>query len=622
MDLVERTDVPDAQPGDAGGLAVEPSMHDFGLVDVGIAPAPTRSFAVRNASARAVNLELLLDGPDASDFRLLPGSSCSDSLPADGSCMTVVAFSPGERGPRRAFVKLQGAAGTTSVPLSGTGRDFVDLDVIVSGAGSGAVTSSPGSIDCRTGGSSNCAQRVERVGAPDPVVVLTPSPIGRSAFTGWSGGGCSGTAACSVTMDQSKSVTATFAPAHVLTFSLKLVGQGASSTVTSSPPGLGCTSNCNVAVNFPVNASVTVNPGAIGMLHQFAGDCTGATCSVAMTQDRAVSLTVSAYNYAFVTSTTYTGDFGNADALCAARAAAAGLPGSYKAWLSRLGENARDRFPSSRGWQRVDGLPVADSVADLVTKSKILYPISMTELGTRLLGHAWTGQLGAALNFHCNDWTSAASVDLGTKGRSDSGPGAWLYDGNFPCDTQASLYCMGTDLNRPLAYPPAVGRKAFVSLPWQITVGGGVGSADALCQADATAASLASATKFKALLATVGKSAASRFNLGGAAWVRTDGVRLAATPTDFMVTAPGEPGLTAPLAVLADGKTYVATLARTGGGGLPTSVGVASDTCVDWSDPAPSVSTLAGATGAGHYGAFFNTVVACAGVVRVYCLED
>jgi hypothetical protein len=41
-------------------------------------------------------------------------------------------------------------------------------------------------------------------------VTLTATPVGGSALTGWSGGGCSGTGACQVTMDQARAVTATF----------------------------------------------------------------------------------------------------------------------------------------------------------------------------------------------------------------------------------------------------------------------------------------------------------------------------------------------------------------------------------------------------------------------------
>jgi len=70
------------------------------------------------------------------------------------------------------------------------------------GAGSGLVTSSPdGGIDC----GSDCTE--DYIGE---TVTLTATPGTNSTFAGWSGGGCSGTGTCQVTMDQDRTVTATF----------------------------------------------------------------------------------------------------------------------------------------------------------------------------------------------------------------------------------------------------------------------------------------------------------------------------------------------------------------------------------------------------------------------------
>src|SRR5207247_10851050 len=44
------------------------------------------------------------------------------------------------------------------------------------------------------------------------VVALTATPSASSVFTGWSGGGCTGTGPCTVTMSAAATVTATFAP--------------------------------------------------------------------------------------------------------------------------------------------------------------------------------------------------------------------------------------------------------------------------------------------------------------------------------------------------------------------------------------------------------------------------
>ncbi len=69
---------------------------------------------------------------------------------------------------------------------------------------------------------------------------------GGSTFTGWSGGGCSGTGTCQVTLNSDTTVTATFtdpnAPQPTLTVSKSGTGTG---TVTSSPAGINCGSTCS-----------------------------------------------------------------------------------------------------------------------------------------------------------------------------------------------------------------------------------------------------------------------------------------------------------------------------------------------------------------------------------------
>jgi Leucine-rich repeat (LRR) protein len=69
------------------------------------------------------------------------------------------------------------------------------------GLGSGTVTSSPAGINC--GGSCSASF------APGTVVTLNAQAASDSVFVGW-GGACSGTGACSVTMDAAKSVTAIY----------------------------------------------------------------------------------------------------------------------------------------------------------------------------------------------------------------------------------------------------------------------------------------------------------------------------------------------------------------------------------------------------------------------------
>src|SRR5688572_3652806 len=63
-------------------------------------------------------------------------------------------------------------------------------------------------------------------------------------------------------------------------------------------------------------------------------------------------------NVMFVTSTTMTGSFGGrdgADNTCKQLAAAANLPGIFRAYVSTTTENAPARLGTARGWVRTDG---------------------------------------------------------------------------------------------------------------------------------------------------------------------------------------------------------------------------------------------------------------------------
>jgi hypothetical protein len=98
-------------------------------------------------------------------------------------------------------VHVKAAVGTGAHLASPLPRPFT-LTVIKSGADADTVTSSPPGINC----GSECSKAFDA----GSVVTLTATAGGGSVFTGWSGGGCSGTSTtCQVTMDADKTVTAT-----------------------------------------------------------------------------------------------------------------------------------------------------------------------------------------------------------------------------------------------------------------------------------------------------------------------------------------------------------------------------------------------------------------------------
>jgi hypothetical protein len=148
------------------------------------------------------------------------------------------------------------------------------LTVQKAGNGSGSVSSSPSGIDCGTTCTSSFTD-----GTP---VTLTATPHAGSTFTGWSGGGCSGTGTCKLTVSADTTVTPTFAaaPSHALTVAKSGNGSG---SVTSSPPGISCGPTCSH--NFPAGMSVTLTAVAASGSNfaGWSGACTGtASCTVTM----------------------------------------------------------------------------------------------------------------------------------------------------------------------------------------------------------------------------------------------------------------------------------------------------------------------------------------------------
>jgi phospholipase C len=79
------------------------------------------------------------------------------------------------------------------------------VTVTEAGTGTGTVTSGPAGINCPTICSASFTQNTQ--------VALSETPGIGSTFAGWSGG-CTGTAACSVTVTAAESVTATFSPGN------------------------------------------------------------------------------------------------------------------------------------------------------------------------------------------------------------------------------------------------------------------------------------------------------------------------------------------------------------------------------------------------------------------------
>lgn len=162
---------------------------------------------------------------------------------------------------------------------------------------------------------------------------------------------------------------------------------------------------------------------------------------------------------AFVTTTKYTGMLGGlsgGDAKCQERAQAAGLVGTYQAWLSSTNRSPSNRFRctsaicSANGYVRVDGEVIAvnwDDLTSELTGSELLHPISISELNTEENTEVWTNTWRTGIptvtdpRACCQTWTAAItpfSGEIGSSGRTDDG---WTAINVLSCDNLLSLYC-------------------------------------------------------------------------------------------------------------------------------------------------------------------------------------
>jgi hypothetical protein len=153
----------------------------------------------------------------------------------------------------------------------------------VNRTGSGMVTSDPAGISC----GSTCSADYDE----GTVVTLTATPDAGATFLGWSGAGCSGTGTCQVTMDASKTVSASFSVVQ-RTLTVTRTGSG-SGIVNSNPPGIACGAQCSASFDAGTTVSLTASADVGSQFAGWGGDCSGtsATVQVTMTTDKTCTAT-------------------------------------------------------------------------------------------------------------------------------------------------------------------------------------------------------------------------------------------------------------------------------------------------------------------------------------------
>ena len=179
-------------------IAVTPAgTTSFGNINIG--SFATQTFTVQSTRSGTITGTASVPAP----FTIVSGSPFT--LVGTGATATVtVRFTPISAVLSSTNVSFSADGDTLTRLVTGTGGTTGPaLTVSKAGAGSGTVTSSPAGISC----GATCSTAF----TTGTVVTLTAAPAAGSTFIGWSGGGCTGTGTCTVTMSTTQAVTATFA---------------------------------------------------------------------------------------------------------------------------------------------------------------------------------------------------------------------------------------------------------------------------------------------------------------------------------------------------------------------------------------------------------------------------
>ena len=320
-------------------------------------------------------------------------------------------------------------------------------------------------------------------------------------------------------------------------------------------------------------------------------------------------------NIAFISTTKTMANFGGlveADAICQADARAAGLDGTFLAFMSTQTVHARSRFTSSRGWVLADGTPLLDTMDGVFDAFVIFNALDRDAFGTRFpLVFAWTGTNFAGETYTgqtCADWQSSTASGAGGASTDPGFAGGGIYD----CTNFLSLFCFEVGDVDVVTPTRSSGRIAFVSSTAR-TAGTGTAELDMICRDDASAAGLTG--QYLAAVGTTSTAAASRFVVDARPWVRIDGTVIAGPGGMFAGSS-----LDSFLNQNADG-TYTVTLTWTGVGIDSMQPVVSTECCADWN----ALGGETGAIGAVNTlsSAFWNAgQIPCTTQVRVRCFEQ
>lgn len=173
---------------------------DFGSRSLGDVSAARQVLVVSTGTLPLTISAVTVSGFHPADF--IATSSCSSTLAPMATCSIDLVFSPTATGARSGSLTLTTNIGVRTLSLEGFGRE-PQVEVVLTGAGSGRVTSMPSGIDCGVQCSMTFTQNTP--------VVLTALADRGSSFVGFAGVmGCGVGATCSFVASGARQVSAAF----------------------------------------------------------------------------------------------------------------------------------------------------------------------------------------------------------------------------------------------------------------------------------------------------------------------------------------------------------------------------------------------------------------------------
>ncbi len=278
-----------AWPGD-GGYVYIPSVGSLEMLKYSTEKGAPHLSLVANSSENlgfGSGSPLVTSNGTSAGSGIVWVSQCSDPPECEGSTLNAYSAVPaegsvhllwsGEIGVSTKFARPDASGGriyvgTRDGHILGFGATHHTLAVRREVEAGGSVSSNVPGIEC----GSICSHPFAN-GTP---VSLTATPADHFEFTGWSGGGCSGSESCDVTIYSDTTVTATFArKTHNLIVSK---GGNGSGTVASEPVGIGCGAICSA--RFDEAASVTLTATPNHSMVSWSG-CTSAAANTCRVED-------------------------------------------------------------------------------------------------------------------------------------------------------------------------------------------------------------------------------------------------------------------------------------------------------------------------------------------------